>query len=68
MGLGLSIVLTFVAIALFAPLLTQMGLLADPTELLSNTPQNRRVLAIGLGQMCEVMMSCPGHYLALKLR
>lgn len=38
MGLGLSIVLTFVAIALFAPLLTQMGLLVDPTELLSNTP------------------------------
>ena len=38
MGLGLSIVLVFLAIALFAPLLTQMGVLDDPTELLSNTP------------------------------
>ena len=38
MGLGLSIVLIFLAIALLAPLLTQMGVLDDPTELLSNTP------------------------------
>ncbi|MFM1842154.1 MAG: hypothetical protein RLZZ490_890 [Cyanobacteriota bacterium] len=38
MGLGTGIVLLFLAIALFAPLLTQLGLLVDPTELLNNAP------------------------------
>lgn len=38
MGVGISIVLVFLAIAFMAPWLTQIRLLADPTELLSNAP------------------------------
>ncbi|MEY2984735.1 MAG: hypothetical protein RLZZ568_1352 [Cyanobacteriota bacterium] len=49
MGLGIGIVLFFLAIALLAPLLTQMGLLADPTELLSNTPLDPPSLSHGFG-------------------
>ncbi|WP_420911665.1 ABC transporter permease [Rippkaea orientalis] len=38
MWLGLGITITFIIIALFAPVLQQVGLLQDPTDLLSNVP------------------------------
>jgi peptide/nickel transport system permease protein len=39
MRVGLIITFSFIAIAVFAPLLQGLGWLQDPTELLSNNPQ-----------------------------
>jgi peptide/nickel transport system permease protein len=38
--IGLFITVTFILLAIFSPLLTSLGLILDPTDLLSNTPLN----------------------------